>query len=244
MTAGTRQAGNVMTIVATPVLHPLSDRPTAAAVIESVATEPVVTDTVELRWFGACRLPDEAREWFTNADPECSIERRTDTYWLRPDVYEGVKWRSGQRLERKVGRRFGDAEISLTTGLAGRPEHWRRWSPADGMVRLDHTSECVDVHKTVLRRRFLSDGSEIEHSPLAPEGDFCDVELVAVTVHTTEAWSLAFTAGGRPSEAEALMRSAGHGLPQDMPAIVPATLHVSCGYPLWLANHRSLADVT
>ena len=118
---------------------------------------PLVLDTTELRWFVPGSLPAEVAVWFTGSTGV--LEERSDTYLLdgRGDV--GVKRRFRQTVELEV-RQSLDGRIEFGDGLAGSLEVWRRWSPAEDLVEHGVDERWVDVHKSVVKRRFLLDGTE------------------------------------------------------------------------------------
>ena len=209
---------------------------------------PLVLDTTELRWFVPGSLPAEVGGWFTGSTGV--LEERCDTYLLdgRSDV--GVKRRFRETLELKV-RQSLEGQIEFGEGLAGSLEVWRRWSPAEGVVENGVDGRWVDVRKSVVKRRFLVDGTEIAFTSV-PEatGAGCDVEVAGVTVGTAHWWTFSFAAFGPPGKRrEALLAS--------WQALVAAT---SCpepfgprtrramGYPEWLtpapAKRRGRTDST
>ena len=153
-----------------------------------------IVDTTELRWFVPGRLPADTSGWFTGSTGV--HEERFDTYLLsgRGDI--GVKRRFREMLELKV-RQSLDGRIELGEGLAGQLEVWRKWSPADGLVSDSIDGQWVDVHKSILKRRFSMDGTEIAFSsdPQVISAG-CDVEVAEVTVGTDQCWTFAFAAFG------------------------------------------------
>jgi len=96
----------------------------------------------------------------------------------------------------------------------------------------------VDLYKSVIKRRFSLDGDEINLSNNAwtTPAAGCDVEITAVTVGITEAWTYAFAAyGPTPTRRDALS-AAWQTLTADTPC--PGRLAAfkgqSSGYPEWL----------
>jgi len=170
------------------------------------AHAPLVLDTTELRWFVPGSLPAEVSVWFAGSTGV--LEERSDTYLLdgRDDI--GVKRRFRETVELKV-RLSLDGQIEFGEGLAGSLEGWRRWSPAEGLVEHGVDERWVDVHKSVVKRRFLLDGTEVAFSPVvvaAVAG--CDVEVAGVTVGDDHWWTFAFAAFGPPAtRREALLAS-------------------------------------
>lgn len=167
---------------------------------------PLVLDTTELRWFVPGSLPADVGVWFTGSTGV--LEERTDTYRLdgRGDI--GVKRRFRETMELKV-RQSLDGRIEFGDGLAGSLEVWRRWSPAEALVEHGVDERWVDVRKSVVKRRFLLDGTEVAFSPvLEATGAGCDVEVAGVTVDDVHWWTFAFAAFGPPAaRREALLAS-------------------------------------
>jgi len=133
-----------------------------------------VVDTTELRWFVPGPLPADIAGWFRGSTGVS--EERYDTYLLGGRRDTGVKRRFRQTLELKV-RQSLEERVELGDGLTGPLEVWRKWSPADGPDDVIG-GPWVDVHKSVVKRRFSIDGTEIVFSsdlPAARPG--CDVEL-------------------------------------------------------------------
>ena len=192
-----------------------------------------VVDTTELRWFFAGPLPPGVHEWF--AAWSGVAEERCDTYLLDGRCDIGVKRRFGETLELKV-RQSLDEPIELGEGLAGRTEAWRRWSPAEGLVEDGSERRWVDVHKSIVKRRFSVEGTEIAFSPRMT-GAGCDVEIVDVTVAAVRRWSFAFAAfGPLATRTEALLaawQTLETATPRPDP-FRPATGR-AMGYPEWLA---------
>ena len=126
----------------------------------------LVLDTNELRWFAPGPLPADVGAWFSGSLGVS--EKRCDTYLLdgRGDI--GVKRRSRQTLELKV-RQSLDGRIEIGEGLAGSLEVWRKWSPAEGLVDGGSDGRWVDVCKSIVKRRFSTDGTEIAFSGRAAD---------------------------------------------------------------------------
>jgi len=207
---------------------------------EQHRSDPVeILDTTELRWFVPGLLPAEIDGWFTG--PAGFHQERRDTYLIdshldgRCDV--GVKRRFGETLELKV-RRSLDAGVELGDGLAGPLEVWRRWSPADGLVEVDADARCVEVCKSIVKRRFSTNGSEIEFSLGAlGASSGCDVEIAAVTVGSRRWWTFAFAAFGPIATRRDALLAAWQGLVAASPCPSPLTAGAgrAMGYPEWLA---------
>jgi hypothetical protein len=131
-----------------------------------------VVDTTELRWFVPGPLPPNVRVWFTGLTGVA--EKRCDTYLLKGRRDIGMKRRFRGTLELKV-RQSLDGRIELDESLAGSLEVWRKWSPAEGLVQEGTDGWWVDVHKSVVKRRFSMDGTEIAFSsdPQVSGGHCC-----------------------------------------------------------------------
>lgn len=197
-----------------------------------------VVDTTELRWFTEGRLPTDIKSWFTRAGATGMVEERCDTYRMdgRHDI--GVKRRNRETLELKVRRSVGE-RLLLGAGLEGRPEVWQKWSPAEGLVETSEDVPWVDVHKIVVKRRFSVDGGEIvlSEATRAMHGAGCDVEVTAVTVHDTHAWTFAFAAFGPTMGRREALVASWQALLADAPCPErpgPFSARAS-GYPQWLA---------
>ena len=195
-----------------------------------------ILDTTEVRWFVPGPLPDDVAGWF---DGEGGVlEERYDTYVLdgRSDV--GVKRRFGETLEMKV-RLSPGRWVDLGEGLTGSREVWRRWSPADGLPGSAGGGQRVDVHKSIVKRRFSPDGSEIAYSHgVDPNDAGCDAEIAAITIGTARAWTFACAAFGPPATRDAALLASWKALSGGGPAppsfVLPAG--GSMGYPAWLTR--------
>jgi len=211
-----------------------------AHVREATAPQPCpdafsVIDTTELRWFVPGPLPVDIRDWFTGSTGV--PEERCDSYLLdgRRDI--GVKRRFREMLELKV-RLSLDGRIELGDGLAGSLEVWRKWSPAEILVEHGNDGRWVDVHKSVVKRRFSIDGSEIAFSSDPNSTDQgCDVEIAGVTVGTVQTWTFAFAAFGPPTTRRQAVLAAWQGLVAGAPCAEPFGPRTgqAMGYPEWLA---------
>jgi len=212
------------------------------------ARELAVVDTAELRWFATGQLPPDIRSWFTCDGATGSVGRRIDTYRLdgRRDI--GVKLRFRETLEVKVRQSVG-ANLALGAGLEGRVEVWRKWSPAGRLLDADDSGRWVDVHKTVIKRRFSAGGDELV---IAPGGahpvDGCDVEIAAIDVEGVAAWTFAFAAYGPAAGRQYALVASWQGLEgvlddgRKLPEQLDRLLDRASGYPEWLAALRLAAD--
>jgi hypothetical protein len=209
-----------------------------ARVRESAQPRPAnassVLDTTELRWFVPGTLPADIRGWFTSSTGVA--EERCDTYLLDGHIDTGVKRRFRETLELKV-RQSLDGRIELGEGLAGSLEVWRRWSPAEGLVDNGADGRWVDVHKSVVKRRFSMHGTEIAFSsdPQAT-GAGCDVEVAGVTVGAAQGWTFAFAAFGPPPTRRNALLASWQSLVADAPCPEPFGPRTgrAMGYPNWL----------
>jgi hypothetical protein len=194
-----------------------------------------VLDTTELRWFVPGTLPADIRGWFTSSTGVA--EERCDTYLLDGCVDTGVKRRFRETLELKV-RQSLDGRIELGDGLAGSLEVWRRWSPAEGLVEHRADGRWVDVHKSVVKRRFSMDGAEIAFSSdIHATNAGCDVEVAGVTVGAAQVWTFAFAAFGPPATRRDALLASWQGLVAGSPCPEPFGPRTgrAMGYPNWLA---------
>jgi hypothetical protein len=194
-----------------------------------------VIDTTELRWFVPGPLPTDILSWFTGSTG--IPEERCDTYLLDEHGGIGVKRRFRETLELKL-RQSLDGRIELGEGLAGSLETWRKWSPAEGLVEDGTDQRWVDVHKSIVKRRFSIDGTEIAFSsdPQAT-GAGCDVEVAAVTVGAVEGWTFAFAAFGPPATRRDALLASWQRLVAATPCPEPFGPRTgrAMGYPKWLA---------
>lgn len=194
--------------------------------------------TTEIRWFFDGRLPPDVRSWFTH-DFVGLIERRCDTYRVdgRSDI--GVKQRSRRTLELKLRTRPPEP-VSIADNVHGRVETWRRWSPADALLCLDDNAVWVDVDKTVVKRRFNSDGLEqpLSQQCRAMTIGGCDAEVVALSANGQEAWSFAFAAFGQGNSARDSLTTTWRSLIEQHTRPNPLRLDAlrSHGYPEWLTQ--------
>ena len=198
----------------------------------------MVLDTTELRWFVPGSLPAEVAVWFTGSTGV--LEERSDTYLLdgRGDV--GVKRRFRQTVELKV-RQSLDGRIEFGDGLAGSLEVWRRWSPAEHLVEHGVDERWVDVHKSVVKRRFLLDGTEVAFSPVVEAtGAGCDVEVAGVTIDDVHWWTFAFAAFGPPETRREALLASWQALVAAAPCPEPFEPRTAraMGYPEWLTLHK------
>ena len=196
--------------------------------------QPRVLDTTELRWFVPGPLPAEMVGWFAGSSGV--PEERSDTYRLdgRGDI--GVKRRFRETLELKVRQSLG-GWVEVDQGLAGSLEVWRKWSPAEGLVENGDDWSWVDVGKSVVKRRFSTDGTEIPFtSDPHAAGSGCDIEVAGVTVGAVEAWTLAFAAFGPPATRRDALLASWRALSTGAPcpeSFLPGTGQ-AMGYPEWL----------
>jgi hypothetical protein len=199
---------------------------------------PLVLDTTELRWFVRGSLPAEIRSWFAGSSGV--LEERIDSYLLdgRRDVR--VKRRFRQTMELKI-RQSLDGRIDFGDGLAGSLEVWRRWSPAEGLVEQSVDERWVDVHKSVVKRRFLLDGTEIAFSPVVEAtGAGCDVEVAGVIVDDDHWWTFALAAFGPPATRRQALLASWRALVAAAPCPEPFEPRTAraMGYPEWLTIHK------
>jgi hypothetical protein len=214
------------------------EQPERGLVPRADSNSPLVRDTTELRWFVPGSLPAAVGVWFTGSTGV--LEERIDSYLLdgRGDV--GVKRRFRQTVELKV-RQSLDGRIEFGDGLAGSLEVWRRWSPAEGLVEHGVDDRWVDVHKSVVKRRFLSDGTEVAFSPVVEAtATGCDVEVAGITVDDDHWWTFAFAAFGPTSTRRESLLASWQALVTAAPPPEPFEPRTAraMGYPEWLTIHQ------
>jgi hypothetical protein len=194
-----------------------------------------VVDTAEIRWFVSGPLAVDVRRWFAGSTGV--VEERSDTYRVEDRVDEGVKYRGGQTLELKVRRRIGQW-TDLGCGLAGSPEVWRKWTPADGLVDVSGAVQWVEVHKVIVKRRFLLDGTEVAFSTDPIRGAGCDIEVADIRIGAVATWTFAFATFGPDSTQRTALVESWRGLRVGAPG--PASFELDAGsamgYPEWLAR--------
>ncbi len=224
-------------------------RAEASVVDEHAVDGPVsIVDTTELRWFSPGQVPPDIMSWFTHDETTGAVEQRCDTYQLTGWRYVGVKRRYRETLELKVRRSIGEA-LALATGLGGRLEAWRKWSPADTLLDGSGRYPWIDVHKLVIKRRFSLDGEELALPDTQREmtGAGCDVEVAAIGVgEDIGAWTFAFAAFGPSAGRHAAILTTWQALVADTrsPERLGALFGRSMSYPEWLALTRSEARLT
>ena len=194
-----------------------------------------VLDTTELRWFVPGPLPRDIGDWFAGSTGVS--EERCDTYSLDGRCDIGVKRRFRETLELKV-RQSLEGWVELGGGLAGSLEAWRKWSPAEGLVEDGSDGRWVDVCKSIVKRRFLIDGTEIAFSSNEQTpGAGCDVEVAEVTVDNAQWWTFAFAAFGPSATRRDALGASWQQLvaTTSCPELFGHRTGRSMGYPEWLA---------
>lgn len=204
--------------------------------------------TVEVRWFYEGRVPPDVLTWFQGGgcgpeEPSC----RVDHYFRLPDRDSlGIKLRQG-RLE--IKRRCHDwGVVRFHKSVAGRVEHWRKWSLELARAEEDlaglaaPSSAWIAVRKERRLRtyRLVSGGAGMDRAArvvaVDAESDAdpgCDWELTTVNVGDRTWWSVCFEAFGEESVLrETLVGVAGHVLGGGVPRAFDAA-H-SYGYARWL----------
>ena len=195
-----------------------------------------VLDTTEIRWFMPGPMPRDVTTWFTGSTGV--REQRSDTYLLdgRDDV--GVKRRSKELLEVKV-RQSLDEWTRFGEGLSGQLEVWRKWSPVEGLVNDSANGRWVDVCKSIVKRRFDVDGTEVEFWLLDKiTGAGCDIEVAEVTVGVVQAWTFSLEAFGPPATRRNTLHATWQALiaAEECPQSLASLSSDPMGYPEWLAT--------
>ena len=160
-----------------------------------VDTSFAIVDTTELRWFVPGPLPAEVRNWFTGSTGV--VEVRRDSYLVDDRVDVGIKRRGGTTLELKVRQRV-ESLVDLGDALAGPLEWWRKWTPAEDLVEIPTSGRWIDVDKSIIKRRFSPNGTEVAFTTDPGVDPVCDVEVASVSAGGIDAWTLAFAAFGPP----------------------------------------------
>lgn len=194
-----------------------------------------IVDTTEVRWFVPESLPPEIDLWFSGSAG--FSEERRDTYLIDDRADVGVKRRFGEMLEVKV-RQSLDGRIDFGEGLAGPLEVWRKWSPVDAIVDDLAGGRWVDVSKSIVKRRFMLDGTEMALSSGALSTDAgCDVEIAKLTVGAAHWWTFAFAAFGPSATRRDALVASWRSLAAAAQCSEPLGLRTgrAMGYPEWLA---------
>jgi hypothetical protein len=163
-------------------------------------------------------------------------EQRCDSYLVDDRDGIGVKLRARTTLELKVRQSLGE-RIDLGDGLAGVPEQWRKWSPAEDLVQIDSTSQWIDVHKVIIKRRFSIDGNEVPFSQgWTADMSGCDVEVAHVDVDDRSVWTIAFAAFGPHDGRRAALATSWKALAADVNLAAPlrGLDGRATSYPEWL----------
>jgi hypothetical protein len=223
------RSANRLTSTVMPLVSPRVDRDLPGVSVDL---------TTELRWFFDGPLPADVRSWFM-PNGVGLLEHRCDTYLLDRRLDVGVKQRSRQTLELKL--RTGLPEpASIADDVNGRVETWRRWSPADRLLAMVGDTVWVGIDKTIVKRRFGTDGQEqlLSESTRAMTGEGCDAEIAALSANGREAWTFAFAAFGRPDTHCDLLRTAWRSLVmrQARPDRLRLLIGCSYGYPEWISK--------
>ena len=186
---------------------------------------PGVLETLEVRWFADGSIPLSVTRWFEDTAPRFDVERRVDSYLLTGRSDLGVKRRDHGPIEVKERHRVGSS-IWFGGRLTAQVEEWHkrvdeRYSTAPG--------RWVDIDKTVTTYRYRAQGAA---------GTACDVELAAVEVDGTAAWTLALEASGPRPARRAALRLASEEFFGDtsLPSEISAALEFEAGYPAWLVE--------
>ncbi len=196
--------------------------------------------TLEVRWFGQGRPPEELSDRFDELGAP-GPDDRTDTYLVLPGTDDlGMKLRDGGKaLECKL--RQHDGGESRVGAVTGNLERWQKWSfpVEDDSCRAAAlglpSGSLVEVGK---RRRLVTyqlalDGSAVPAGDRG--GDGCSVEITALAAGGAEWWSLGFEAfGSNDRLADALTASAEAFFAAGPKVSAPLTGALSCGYPAWL----------
>ncbi len=197
-----------------------------------------ILDTCEVRWFARGPMPGGMVSWFTAGGRFGVGEQRTDLYQRRPGTTVGVKRRSGTTLEVKVLQSRGP-DISMPDGPGGCCEAWRKWQPRSGAALSSGTVSWIAVAKSIVTRSFVLPGDGGMAAPVSePDRRLpgCDVELAAVTVGGTRAWTYAFEAFGPAQHRLTALRIAAEAVARTTPYPPGfwARLDCNAGYPAWL----------
>lgn len=208
---------------------------------------PVVTDTVEVRWFQTGPPPKVVSDWFSHAPVPAINESRADLYvdlTGRDEI--GVKVRAGTLLELKF-RTGVHAGLDLPEGFDGRVESWTKWgfalNPAETPPEGGGPG-WTDVEKTRRSRLYevVFDGGSCHAVPsmerLGESG--CAVELVEVRVGAHVAWGVGFEAFGSTADLRDILVAGMNACVSDTPlGSLEFGFRDSHSYPAFLSSWPS-----
>jgi hypothetical protein len=201
-----------------------------------------VVDTFELRWFVPGPLPAEVRNWFIGSTGV--VEIRRDSYLVDDRVDVGIKRRGETTLELKV-RQAVELWADLGAGLAGPLEWWRKWTPAEDLVEIPTSGRWIDVDKSIIKRRFSPNGTEVAFTTDPEVDPGCDVEVASVSAAGIDAWTLAFAAFGPPPGRRANILAAWWMLRASTDTSgVPVVVGSATGYPERIARCFAAPDTS
>jgi hypothetical protein len=206
--------------------------------------------SAELRWVFPGSIPDTIVSWFA-ADDNHREAPRDDRYLVFPGSEAvGVKLRDADdpkeaKFEVKALR--GGAEVRrVYTNVVGRTDTWVKWTikPHDfadwGAAIVSDESTWISVTKERAMRKFGLEAGIVTELPLvARPNEGCNLELVALTVHDAQWWTIGLESFGSLDTVRAnLALVANHCFRRPLVHELPVT--ASCSFPTWVAGLVSI----
>lgn len=186
-------------------------------------------NSLELRWFMPGAMPEPLLATFESEGSTAARERRRDSYWQLHRVDIGVKRRNGGPVEMKVRR--SARPWAMPSGSPAVSEQWNKWRP-DRLVLEGQHGAWLDVDKELWTRTLGPLGHEMD-SPADGRRARCEVELAALTLASTEWWTVGFEVTGPAAWQSSILRAA-------FDKLWSPTFErwldggVNAGYPEWL----------
>jgi hypothetical protein len=193
--------------------------------------------TMEVRWFSAGAIPATVQAWFQLRAGQPEEQPYRVDHYLRPADGEslGIKLREGRLEVKKRRRELG--VFCFHERIAGRVEHWHKWSFAfaPDVSSLTRPS-WIGVGKERRLYRYQLTGDHQLKAISTPDytRPGCDLELTSVSIADQAWWSLGLEAHGDERSIQDMLFLVA---PQVFTAGQPPALQASdsYGYPRWLS---------
>lgn len=212
--------------------------------ILSLSLQPLMSLTLEVRWFGTGPVPQDLQDWFGELGAT-SPSAWTDLYLPSEDPAMNLKLRSDNFQVKK--RLAGPTRYSFGPHVTGRLEQWAKWSfpVEDASLSLpehDASDLWVPVKKTRHQFAFTDDEQKIfsEGLPLSPPATI-EIECTEVVAKEENAWTICLETEGPPQALLETLTTVGPVLfTEDFP--VGLSEEESFGYAQWLQQLSSDDD--